>query len=59
MGDHSLSIAPTTFTEPEQVREVLCHEPCTATVHGRPTHLRTDLFETVIECTATDQVIFS
>ena len=42
-----------------------CHEPCTATAHGRPTLLRTDLshahglFETVIECTATDHVIFS
>ena len=36
-----------------------CHEPCTATAHGCPTLLRTDLFETVIECTATDHVIFS
>ena len=36
-----------------------CHEPCTATMHGHPTLLRTDLFETVIECTATDHVIFS
>ena len=36
-----------------------CHELCTATVHGRPTLLRTDLFKTVNECTATDHVIFS
>ena len=36
-----------------------CHEPCTATAHGHPTLLRTDLFETMIECTATDHMIFS
>ena len=37
----------------------VCHEPCTATVHRHPTLLRTDLFKTVIECTATDHMIFS
>ena len=36
-----------------------CHEPCTATTHGCPTLLCMDLFETMIECTATDHVIFS
>ena len=36
-----------------------CHKPCTATVHRHPTLLRTDLFETMIECTATNHMIFS
>ena len=36
-----------------------CHKLCTATAHGHPTLLCTDLFETVIECTATNHVIFS
>ena len=39
--------------------EHICHEPCTATAHRHPTLLRTDPFETVIECTATDHMIFS
>ena len=28
--------------------EATCHKLCTATAHGRPTLLRTDLFETEI-----------
>ena len=39
--------------------ENTCHELCTATMHWRPTLLCTDLFKTVIECTATNHMIFS
>ena len=41
------------------LRRGYCHEPCTATAHGCPTLLPMDLFEAMIECTATDHVIFS
>ena len=44
---------------PRKRNQHTCHKPCTATAHGHPTLLRTDLFKTVIECTATDHVIFS
>ena len=41
------------------LRRGYCHKPCTATVHRHPTLLCMDVFETVIECTATDHMIFS
>ena len=34
-----------------------CHDPFTATVHGRPTSAHRPFFRSVIECTATDHVI--
>ena len=35
-----------------------CHNPFTATVHGHPTSAHGPLFQSMIECTATDHVIF-